>query len=105
TTGNVTGRPTAANSSVNNTIANTKFAIGPAATTIARDSTDFSWNVSPRLQLARTSAVTSSGRSWPCSLTYPPSGSQASFQTVSWLSTHPVMALPNPMENTSTCTP
>ena len=51
TTGCVTGRPTVANRPANSTTASRKLAIGPAATTIARDSTAFSWKVRPAIQL------------------------------------------------------
>ena len=68
-TGTATGRPTVANSPANSTAASRKLATGPAATTMARDSTGFSWKVRPGSQLARTAGATSSGRSWPCSFT------------------------------------
>ena len=65
----VTGFPMLANSPANSTMASRKFAIGPAATTMARRSTDFSWKVRPATQAARTCGDTSSGRSWPCIFT------------------------------------
>ena len=68
-TGTETGRPTVANSAANSTAASRKLATGPAATTMARDSTGFSWNVRPGSQRARTSGAASYGRSWPCSFT------------------------------------
>ena len=98
TTGKVSGRPTTENSPANSTIASRKFAAGPAATTIARERTDFSWNVRPASQLPRTSGGTSCGRSCPCSFTYPPSGIQASFHTVPTRSVQVIKACPKPIE-------
>ena len=49
-TGRISGRPAVANSKANSTIASRKFAIGPAATTSAREATGFSWNTRPGIQ-------------------------------------------------------
>ncbi len=48
TSGSSTCRPTMANSAANSTKASRKFAIGPAATTMAREPTLFSQKVRPR---------------------------------------------------------
>jgi hypothetical protein len=84
-------------------IASRKFAAGPARTTRKRCHTGRSWNARSRSSggICSRSPGSLAGPMSPTNFTYPPSGTQATFQRVPCLSVHPKSSCPKPMEKVS----
>ena len=82
--GSATGRPMVAYNPEYSTAASRKLATGPAATTMVRESTDFSKNARPwRMASWSVGCSCATSTDMPCIFTKPPSGRAHSFQTVS----------------------